>query len=172
MVEGLLRTPLNRRRMRGWDCLVVSTMLCAASTAPWAAPACLPFRTGTPPEQMPLANLEAAYRGCDSYIAHELPAVDELEYCTLVYETLKRRRFQGSTDRFVAWLRRQPKPAASFGCSRERAAQASPSVGGPVGGNPALSSPSTSRRRSSDSTYGEVASTQAPQATGTRPSSR
>lgn len=67
--------------------------------------------------QMHLSRLEAHYWACDALIARSMPTPDEFEHCSLVYETLKLRRFGGSTERFALWLRLQPKPPASA-CKR------------------------------------------------------
>ena len=66
-------------------------------------------------EAMPLPGLEERYHACDDLIAYELPTPDEFQQCSLVYETLKKRRFGGNTERFAQWLRQQPiRPLAAL----------------------------------------------------------
>lgn len=105
-------------------CLVVAAQAQPAPTAPPAdhvlvhrltqqAPAAA--EGGLSLEAMPLPRLEERYHACDDLIAHELPTPDEFEQCSLVYETLKKRRFGGNTERFAQWLRQQPiRPSAAL----------------------------------------------------------
>lgn len=60
---------------------------------------------------MPLSRLEEHYWACDHLIAHSMPTTAEMEQCSMVYETLRQRRFGGSTEKFVQWLKQRLAPA-------------------------------------------------------------
>jgi hypothetical protein len=81
-----------------------------ASGTPTAQQAAAAQSTEPSLESMSLPALKERYRACDALIAYELPTPAEFEQCSVTYETLKKRGFGGSTERFAQWLRQQPAP--------------------------------------------------------------
>ncbi|MCW5634904.1 MAG: hypothetical protein KIT17_16335 [Rubrivivax sp.] len=70
---------------------------------------------GATPEQ-----LKAAFLHCDRLATTEQFDADAAAACSVVYEALKARVFDGSTERLITWMRQQPAAAAGYGAGTPR----------------------------------------------------
>jgi hypothetical protein len=105
-----------------------ASMGAAGTTSP-AAPAARPVRsqpparTASPGEALDGATpeqLKAAFLHCDRLATTEHFDAAAAAACSVVYEALKARVFDGSTERVIAWMRQQPGAAAGYGAGTRR----------------------------------------------------
>lgn len=86
-----------------------------------AAPAASETARGDRLRQVPIEELKLAYRYCNrEALAGHLDGAAAMG-CSLVYEALKRRAFEGDFDRLLAWSRQQdPQPHSPASTSARR----------------------------------------------------
>lgn len=63
-------------------------------------------------KQLSIAELKTIYLDCDRNVMRGRLGSSEMAACSVVYEELKKRAFNGDFDKFLAWSRAQDTSAA------------------------------------------------------------
>jgi hypothetical protein len=58
---------------------------------------------------LPVASLKTIYLGCNSVVLDGRLSTGSIAQCSVVYEELKQRGFDGDFYRFLAWSKAQPE---------------------------------------------------------------
>ncbi len=62
---------------------------------------------------MPIDELKNAYLSCSRAALQSRPDNGNIMHCSVIYEALKRRAFNGDFEKLLAWSQAQPRPATS-----------------------------------------------------------
>ena len=95
-----------RRRAAPWICVLMSAL---------ASPIAGSQTQDTDDHDTSMAALKEAYLACDRATMSRVLAGFEAMQCSVVYEELKRRAFDGDFQKLFAWSRAQNPPAAAGG---------------------------------------------------------
>jgi hypothetical protein len=75
-------------------------------------PLCLalavPLAQAQPPKDLPVDELKRVYLSCSDAALDRRLGNGGIQYCSMIYEELKRRAFDGDFERLLAWSRAQP----------------------------------------------------------------
>lgn len=94
---------LREARTPNARCRLAALLVCALTplgAVAQAAPAAL--------QELTVEQLKRVYLACDRASLEGRPVASEIALCSIVYEELKRRAFDGDFDKLLAWSRQTP----------------------------------------------------------------